>query len=526
MPNIKDVVLHHTVMSDEVVSYVRGYLIYLRKSRQDDPNETVEEVLSKHETILQEFALRELGGVIPEDNIYREVVSGESIEDRIEIKKVLSRIEDSDIIGVLVVEPQRLSRGDLGDCDKLIKSFQYTDTLVVTPMMTYDMKKKMERRFFQDELLRGRDYLEYTKEILARGRVAAVKRGCYISGNPPFGYDRIRIGKDWTLEPNDDADTVRLIFDLFVKKGFTPGAIARHLTELGYTPKKGGEWKRDNVRKILSNIHYIGKVRYNHIKATTVVENGEHVVKHLKQPEADVIIAEGKHPGIVDPEIYDAAQNSLSSNPRIKDMYDQVNVFAGILRCAKCGRVMVYDRYLRRYGNSRYQCPLHPRCYKSANADELQQLIITTLESVELPNLQAKLENGDGNAATIQKRRIEKLVKQMEEYRQQEDKQYDLLETGQYTQELFDRRNRALREKMDTCEKEIHMAREAMPKNIDYGEKIVELKNAIEALRDTDRPLDARNRLLRNIVEQIDYSATDHGFGKTDIHLDVRLKLS
>ena len=35
------------------------WLIYLRKSRQDDPNETVEEVLSKHETMLQEWAMRQ-----------------------------------------------------------------------------------------------------------------------------------------------------------------------------------------------------------------------------------------------------------------------------------------------------------------------------------------------------------------------------------------------------------------------------------------------------------------------------------
>ena len=63
------------------------YLIYLRKSRQDDPNETVEEVLEKHETMLQEFALKEFGGRIPEENIYREVVSGESIDDRERCKR-------------------------------------------------------------------------------------------------------------------------------------------------------------------------------------------------------------------------------------------------------------------------------------------------------------------------------------------------------------------------------------------------------------------------------------------------------
>ena len=65
------------------------WLLYLRKSRQDDPNETVAEVLAKHEAQLQEWAERELGMRIPEENIYREVVSGESIAAREEIKRYL-----------------------------------------------------------------------------------------------------------------------------------------------------------------------------------------------------------------------------------------------------------------------------------------------------------------------------------------------------------------------------------------------------------------------------------------------------
>ena len=107
------------------------YLIYLRKSRQDDPNETIEEVLSKHERDLQDLALRKFGGKIPEGNIYREVVSGESIEGREEMQKLLARIENPNIKGVLVVDPQRLSRGDLEDCGRLISDFRYTNTQIV-----------------------------------------------------------------------------------------------------------------------------------------------------------------------------------------------------------------------------------------------------------------------------------------------------------------------------------------------------------------------------------------------------------
>ena len=67
------------------------YVIYLRKSRADNPNESVEEVLAKHEEMLQEYAMKELGVKIPEKWIFREVVSGETIEERPKMSEVLKQ---------------------------------------------------------------------------------------------------------------------------------------------------------------------------------------------------------------------------------------------------------------------------------------------------------------------------------------------------------------------------------------------------------------------------------------------------
>ena len=502
-----------------------SYLMYLRKSRQDDPNETVEEVLAKHETILQEFAMRELGGKIPEENIYREVVSGESIEEREEIKKVLSRIEDNTIHGVLVIEPQRLSRGDLIDCGTLISNFQYTSTSVVTPVMTYNLSNKMERKFFQDELLRGRDYLEYTKEILMRGRIAAVKRGCYINPIAPFGFDKIKIGRDWTLTPNDDADVVRLMFEWYVKEDLSLRAIARRL-EAGYPSRNGGSWTGDTVRCMLSNVHYIGKVRFNYTKETQKVENGVRVVRRRKQPDEEVIIAEGKHDGIVPVELFEAAQNRIRNNPRTYTEKGFVNILAGLMRCKKCGKVMRLVKN-RTTETPRYYCKYEtPQHYKSTPVPVVIEALVVVLKEEKVPELQARIKNGDGNAAVIQKRRLEKLSKQMEEYRQQEDKQFELLETGRYTQELFDRRNSALREKIEICEKEILQARASIPKNINYEDKVILLKKAIEALENPSMPAKEKNRILRSIIKRIDYSAVDLGPSKgAEITLEVEMLL-
>ena len=63
-------------------------LVYLRKSRSDDPTLTVEEVLQKHEAMLDDWCIKHLNSKIPEENKYREVVSGETIADRPEIQKV------------------------------------------------------------------------------------------------------------------------------------------------------------------------------------------------------------------------------------------------------------------------------------------------------------------------------------------------------------------------------------------------------------------------------------------------------
>ena len=506
-----------------------SYLMYLRKSRQDDPNETVEEVLAKHENILQEFAMRELGGRIPEEHIYREVVSGESIDDREEIKKVLARIEDSRIEGVLVIEPSRLSRGDLIDCGRLINDFRYTRTKVVTPYMSYDLEDKMERKFFQDELLRGRDYLEYTKEILRRGREAAIKRGCYIGTIPPYGYNKIKIGKDHTLEPNENADVVRMIFNWYANEGIVINAIARKLNEMNIPSPDGKKWQPEVVSRTVRNPHYIGKVIYNQRPKTTIIENGEIKKTRRKVPLDECIVAEGKHDPIIDQETWNKAQQVIQNAPKVHSNKELSNPLAGIFRCSKCGYMME-----RRAGrnDTRYYCGNRheKKCFKSVKDDKMMEAVYIALTEGELPKLQEKVANGDGDARKIQQRLIGKLEKQMSDFRDQEDKQFELLETGKYSQELFDRRNAVLRSKMEDCEKQLYLARASLPKSVDYAERLTKLETAIKALKNDEMSINDINACLKQIIEKIEFTGTPSQgrYGPRNgekIHLDVFLRL-
>lgn len=490
-------------------------IIYLRKSRSDDPNQSVEEVLEKHEAQLQEYALRELGGRIPEENIYREVVSGgESLAEREAIMALLARCEDPNIKGVLVIEPQRLSRGSLTDCDKLMTTFELTSTFVVTPMMTYDLSRKMERKFFQDELMRGRDYLDYTKEIMMRGRIAAVKRGCYIGNQAPYGYKRVKIDKDHTLEPiPETADVVRLIFEWFVHEHLAPLRIAERLNDMGVKSAGNTGWHKETVRHVLRNEHYTGKVLWNQKRLTQVLEHGEVKTKRLQSAPEDIIVAPGKHPAIISQELWDAAQARHAVNVPLAKSHELKNVFSGVLRCANCGNVM--ERSQTKHALPRFQCRRDPRCFKSVREDYLTQAVIDALEQSELPELKMKLKNRDGDAMKIQTRQLKALEKQMADYLIQEETQYELRETKEYTPEVFARRHAALVKKMEACKAQIQQVKQTMPKSVNYAERVASLETAIAMLKDPTVTPKEKNNALKAIVQNIDYSSVPPGSGRT-----------
>lgn len=503
-----------------------AYIIYLRKSRADNQDESVEEILAKHEQMLQELAERELGGRIPEHCIFREVVSGETIDERPEMGKILSAIENPAVKMVLVVEPQRLSRGDLEDCGRIVNAFRYSKTQVMTTMMTYDLTNKMHRKFFEQELMRGNDFLEYTKEILLRGRILSVKKGNYIGNTAPFGYNKKMDDIGPTIEPNEYADAIRLVFDMYVNQEKTPLQIARHLDSIGVKPMKGKIWEKSSIRAILKNEHYAGWVRFGGHKTERFYENGQTVKKRNMPVDPDeVIIEKGRHTALVSQELFDAAQAKFKNNPRAKWDAPLSNVLSGLFFCSKCGKAIAKHPYKK--ARDRYECRNRNGCgSKSVPVDEIIDAVIHALENEKLPELKIKLKNNDGKSHIIQQKQLEKLRAELVELQEQEENQYELLETKRYTEEIFERRNKALHIKMDALKSRIYEVSRNIPKEIDYQDKIVKLQDAIAGLRnDNITPL-AKNKLLKAIIERIDYEFIAHeGKGKTIYRLHIRLRL-
>lgn len=501
-----------------------AYIIYLRKSRSDNPDESIEEVLAKHEAELQEYAERVFGGRIPEECIFREVVSGETIDERPVMQEVLAAIENPEVKAVLVVEPQRLSRGDLEDCGKIVNAFRYTNTKVMTLNMTYDLTNKMERKFFEQELMRGNDYLEYTKEILWRGRIRAIKKGAYIGSIPPFGYDKADIDGIHSLIPNENADAVRLAFDMFVNQGKTFLEIARHFDAIGVKPMYGGKWEKTSIKRMLKNPHYAGYVVFGDRKTQKVYENGQLVKKRNLQSDSDeVVIVKGLHQPLVSQELFDAAQNRIASHPRVNSDKTLKNPLAGLCYCSECGKVMCHHPY--KHAKSRLECR-NPRCEgkKSVILDDVLDAVIFALEKEKLPELEVRLKNNDGNALKIQQAQLQRMNEELAELQEQETRQYVFLEKGIYSEDVFIKRNTELHAEMETLKTRIFEAKKALPKEVDYGEKIVRLNDAVAGLRNEKISPTEKNRLLKAIIKRIEYTYICRtGKGKVQYQLDLEL---
>lgn len=503
-------------------------LIYLRKSRQDDPNETVEEVLARHETNLQDYAMRIWGAKIPESNIYREkIVSAETIDERPEIKKVLDRVQDSRIKAVLVVDPQRLTRGDLLDLGTMVHALRYTNTLCITLSRFFNLDDKYDRRAFEDELKRGNDYLEYTKEILMRGRRLSASQGYWVQSCSPFGYDRERQpNKRYILVQNENAAHVRMIFEWYAD-GVGKYKILDRLQELGIPPlrRKTKRWSITSISAMLKNDVYIGIVRFGETKTIRIYENGKLRKKQVPAPESEHIVAKGKHEPIIPLDLWERVQARHGNADRTNSNNELANPLAGLLTCKKCG----YK--LRRTGTGggrhpmRFACELAPQCKcKSVYCDDIfaafQQAMRANVEDIE-----ERIARGADGGREAREAQLAALEAKMQKLQDQEDHQYDLLESKQYTPEVFNRRHSKLVKEMDELRASIDAARAAMPAAIDYEDVLIRLHAAIDAMDNPDMPIIEKNMIIKAIVERIDYSREKEGKWNNPFELDVHLKL-
>ena len=489
-------------------------LDYLRKSQSDDPALTVEEVLSKHEEILDNLSMQYFGRLVPEENKFREVVSGETVKDRPEIQKVLRLIESPKYKALKIVEPQRLTRGDLEEIGRLMKLLKHTNTLVITQVRVYDLRDEYDWDAFERELKRGSEYLDYYKKIQRRGRELSVAQGNYIGSIAPYGYEKTTVmdgkRKCPTLKiKEDEADVVRMIFDMYVNQDMGRNSIAYRLDELGIKPPKGEYWSPPSLKDMLENVHYIGKVKWNHRKTVTRVEDGE-FVKTTKQAKiGEYLIYDGKHEAIISEELFEAAKAKQGRNHRAKPNTKIRNPLAGLVYC-QCGRSMSLRIYKSHNGEPRLLCDGQVYCKTSSC---LYSEILTRVAEILkqcISDFELRIKNNDGDSAKLhaslikrlEAKRVELENKELAQWEAQADPDPD----KRMPQHVFKLLNEKLLKEKEEVRLALCKAYESMPDPVDYADQLRRFQDALNALHDPDKSAQEKNRLLKACIDRITYN--------------------
>lgn len=503
------------------------YVIYLRNSRADIEAEAhgEGETLLRHEKALLDLAKRQKLNVT---EIYREVVSGETISARPMMQKLLEEVEQGLWSGVLVMEVERLARGDTIDQGIVAQAFKYTGTKIITPMKVYDPSNEFDEEYFEFGLFMSRrEYKTITRRI-QRGRIASVKEGKYISSVAPYGYNRVKIKNDkgYTLEINpEQAEVIKTIFNLYTigelqadgtyeKLGSV--RIARKLDSLGIKPMKNDTWSRASIQDILKNPAYIGKIRWAYRKEIKSVKNNEIVIT---RPNAeDYILVDGLHEAIISEETFNKAQKILSKRgqPPVPGGNALKNPLTGLIYCGKCGSMMTRLAKNKKTPYDAIKCPNRYCDNISSPLYLVENVLInelrTWLSEFKVKWNVAKLDIPYAQAIKDKEAAIQQTKQQLDKINEQRERIFTFLEQGIYTPEIFTERNKRLSDQIDKIENTIRMLerdlkilKEQADKNEVFIPKAEHILDAYMQLKSAV----AKNENLKEIVEKVEYIKTE-----------------
>jgi len=357
------------------------YAIYLRKSREDKELEALGEMetLTRHRLTLEELARKD-GYKITK--IYKEIVSGSSIEDRPQMQMLLNDVRMKKYKGVLVMDTSRLARGSTTDQGIVSDAFNQSNTLVITPNKVYEPSSKMDRKFLEYNLFFAKQEYEFIIERLQSGISASFNEGNYIGSKAPYGYDAIRINKrERILKPNENAKYVQMIFKWYAHDDLTAGQIAKKLTLMNIpSPSGRNVWSRETIKDIIKNNTYIGKLQWNkRVKEKIYFEDGTYKKVTKRNQQNELKLKDGKHDPIIDEELFQLAQTKAKNKTSVKHDKKLKNPLARLMFCKNCGKAM---RLAPNRGKPRFVHAESMECkVKSAKYEDVMNALIENLIS-------------------------------------------------------------------------------------------------------------------------------------------------
>lgn len=228
------------------------------------------------------------------------------------------------------------------------------------------------------------------------------RSGEFVGAFPSYGYIKNPEDNHKLIIDKESAKIVRKIFEWKVNEGLGNLSICHRLNDMGvlnptgYKKKKLNQnynnsqimqedysWCPSTVRNILKNDIYIGNITQGkrRVKSYKV-----HKVEQV--PEDEWITVENMHKPIIDKELFEKAQGMRKVDTRVQDS-GSLSMWAGILKCADCGRAM-HKKYCKNRSGTVYEYYICGTYRKKSNklctkhTLKVEELENAVLEAVKL----------------------------------------------------------------------------------------------------------------------------------------------
>ena len=335
----------------------------------------------------------------------------------------------------------------------------------------------------------AQDEVRKISERVKFGFKRAIEHGVVLGNNRIWGYEK-QDGK--LVIKEDEAEIVRMIFDLYANQYLGIRTIAAQLTSMGYQNTKGNPFSFSTIRGILSNPKYKG---YYCGGKSCKYDYKLNDRKYFSEDEWTMYKDEENVPPIVSEEIWEKANLILSKRSAKQSAEDRSGYqnrypYSGKIICGV--HKLPYYRSLYRYksGNKEiWQCQEYSRKGKGGCTSpvlyttELDDIMRQVLEGLsihkadiihELVQLYTTLGS---NAKTEED--IARCKTMVEEILRRKDKLLDLSIDGRISDEEFSLRNDRFNEEIAQLQDRLRKLEAEKLKNRDMMQSIETLRQAI-----------------------------------------------
>lgn len=484
--------------------------IYLRKSRGDDENS-----LKNHKDTLFKLAKDKNLNIL---KIKEEIVSGEKIINRPKMLELLNEVEKNLYDAVLVMDIDRLGRGNMQDQGIILSTFKDSNTKIITPRKIYDLNNEWDEEYSEFEAFMARKELKIISRRMQQGRLKAIEEGHFLASSPPFGYDFSfnEKGRRILIINKENAKVVKMIFNMY-KDNNGASKISSVLNKQGYKSANGNNFIDKTIRDIIKNKVYCGYVTWN-----------------KKNKNKDTLVSKGYHEPIITEELWNICNSKISKREISPNKNKITNPLAGIVKCELCGHTLVAksakmkktDLTPTRYLTCTYCLNRSSKLYLVEEA--IIKHLKIWLDEYKIILNENDIKEGNSDIIKEYRKQIKNLENNLSKLEKQKDNLHDLLEQGVYDVDTYIKRANNIKERVNEINKSVEEINSKI--NIELGnekvkiELLPEIENVLEQYEHIDDN-ELKNKLLKTVLDKVVYSKNHKRRNPLDFKITLYPKL-